>query len=250
MICGNNGRMGQIVSKLLKHYPEFEVVAGIDRSPTKCANEYPVYQKPSDYHGEVDLIIDFSHSSLLESLINYAKGTTCKLVIATTGYSEEQLILIHEASKEIPILYSSNMSLGINILKHILKQYVRALNYNFDIEIIEKHHNQKLDSPSGTAFLLANTINDALNNEKKLLFGRRGDHLREEDQVAIHAVRGGSIVGDHTVMFAGSDEVIELKHSALSKDLFATGAIKAAQFMINKEAGYYTMDDIFKVYNH
>lgn len=245
MIYGANGKMGQIIGKILENHNILTVVAGVDHSPNKLGSYFPVFQEPSEYKGKVDLIIDFSHPTYLETLLPYAKTQQAKVVIATTGYHAEQLNQIKEASTQLPILYSSNMSLGINIVNRILKQYTTILNDHFDIEIIEKHHNKKLDAPSGTALLLANTMNNALNQSKDFIYGRHGESKREPKQVGIHAIRGGTIAGEHSLLFAGMDEIIELKHTALSKEIFAHGAIKAGEFLVNQNPGYYTMDDIF-----
>jgi 4-hydroxy-tetrahydrodipicolinate reductase len=245
MIYGANGKMSQIVAKLCNNHHQIEVVAGVDQTPNKLANYFPVFKSPHEYTGEVDLIIDFSHPSYFESLISYAVEKKAALVIATTGFSDEHFKWMEEAAKTIPILYSSNMSLGVNILNHILRQYTKVLSESFDIEIIEKHHNRKLDAPSGTAYLLANTMNEALGHSKEFIYGRYGDSLRNKDQIGIHAVRGGTIAGEHTILFAGEEELVEIKHTALSREIFASGAIKAGIVIEQKPAGFYKMDDIF-----
>jgi 4-hydroxy-tetrahydrodipicolinate reductase len=245
MIYGANGKMSQIVAKLCENHQKIQVVAGVDQTPNKLANYFPVFKSPTEYKGEVDLIIDFSHPSYFKSLITYALEKKAAVVIATTGFSNEHFNQMEEAATKIPILYSSNMSLGVNILNHILKQYTKVLSESFDIEIIEKHHNRKLDAPSGTAYLLANTMNEALDHSKEFIYGRNGDSLRNINQIGIHAVRGGTIAGEHTVLFAGNEELIEIKHSALSREIFASGAIKAGIVIQAKPPGFYKMDDIF-----
>ena len=245
IINGCNGTMGQVLSEQILLNEEFEVVAGIDMNKDRLINTYEVYKSLDQYNGKADVIIDFSNPVFLDNLLSYGLEKKVALVIATTGLSDEHIENINLASKKIPILYSYNMSLGINIISNVLKQISSALKENFDIEIIEKHHNKKVDAPSGTAYLLANSINEGVGNNLNYVFGRSGlDEKREENELGIHSIRGGTIAGEHTVIFAGNDEVIEFKHTALSKNVFAIGAIKAAEFLISKEKGLYTMNDI------
>jgi 4-hydroxy-tetrahydrodipicolinate reductase len=246
IIYGSNGKMGQVLSKQIEIEEDIEIVAGVDRNASEIKNAYPVYNSPYEYSGEADVIIDFSHPSYLTEMLEFSIGRKIPLVIATTGFSDEQLKEIEKASKEIPILHSANMSLGINLLSRILKSVSKLLSEDFDIEIIEKHHNKKVDAPSGTALLLANVINESLDNSKEYTYGREGKNAkREKNEIGIHAVRGGTIPGEHTVIFAGDDEIIEIKHTALSKNIFALGAIKSARFIVKAKEGLYTMDDIF-----
>ncbi|MTI48718.1 4-hydroxy-tetrahydrodipicolinate reductase [Sporosalibacterium faouarense] len=246
ILYGCNGKMGQVMSNQLMMENDFEIVAGIDRDTVKHENNYPVYNSPYDYKEEVDIIIDFSHTSYLEEMLEFAVNKRIPLVIATTGLTKEHMEGIQEASKNIPILYSSNMSLGVNVLRKVLRQISPVIDESFDIEIIEKHHNKKLDAPSGTAYLLANTINESLSNKKEYVYGREGkDARRKNNEIGIHAIRGGTIAGEHSVIFAGLDEVIEIKHTALSKNIFAMGAIRSAKFIIESQPGFYTIDDIF-----
>jgi 4-hydroxy-tetrahydrodipicolinate reductase len=247
-VYGVNGKMGQLLSKHIALSEDFEMAFGVDKDPMKIDNTFPVYKDPFEYEGTLDLIIDFSHSSNLENLLKYATSKSIATVIATTGLDETHVSLIKESSKKIPILYSPNMSLGVNIMNSILKHYSKMLNDGFDIEIIEKHHNKKIDAPSGTAYLLAETINTALEGQMRFTYGRHGtDCQRVPDEIGIHTVRGGSISGEHTVIFAGDQEIIEIKHTALSKDLFAHDALRASRIFINKEPGYYTMADIYNL---
>lgn len=192
-----------------------------------------------------DVIIDFSHYSRLDTLLQFAVRTKTPLVIATTGYSQETLEKIVEASKHTPILLSSNMSLGINLLQDILEKITPILYGNYDIELIEKHHNKKIDSPSGTAKTLLEVMKNSIDEVITEKYGRVGMEKREKNEIGVHSLRGGTIVGEHSVAFCGNDEIIELKHTALSKKIFAEGAIKGAQFLIGKEAKLYTMKDIF-----
>lgn len=245
IINGCNGKMGQVLSDQILLNEEFEVVAGIDMNKDGLINPYEVYKVISEYNDKADVIIDFSNPALLDNLLSYGLEKKVPLVIATTGLSDENIKNIKLAAKEIPILYSYNMSLGINVISNMLKQISSTLMENFDIEIIEKHHNKKVDSPSGTAYLLADSINEAVGNNLNYIYGRSGlDEKRERNELGIHSVRGGTIAGEHTVIFAGNDEIIEFKHTALSKNVFAIGAINAAKFIVSKEKGLYTMNDI------
>ena len=193
-----------------------------------------------------DVIIDFSHFSRLDTLLDYSNENKIPLVIATTGYSDEILEKINEVSKNIPILLSSNMSLGVNLMQDILEKIVPILYGSYDIEVIEKHHNKKVDSPSGTAKTILEVIKGACPNNMVEEYGREGIKKREENEIGVHVVRGGTIVGEHSVLFCGNDEIIEIKHTALSKKIFAKGAIEASKFLANKPAGLYKMQDIFK----
>lgn len=188
-----------------------------------------------------DVIIDFSHPNNLDMILTYVTTHHCPLVVATTGYHESQVRAIHEASKQAPIVYTANFSLGITVFEEVLRQITPVLEDNFDIEVIEKHHNQKLDAPSGTAKMLVAAMNEQ--QQYNEVFGRHGMAKRERE-IGIHAVRGGSIVGEHSVIFAGEDEVLEIKHEAFSKAIFANGAITAANFLINQPNGLYTMHDV------
>lgn len=199
-----------------------------------------------DINEKIDVVIDFSHFSKLNDLLDRCAERNYPLVIATTGYSGETLEKIVETSKKIPILLSSNTSLGINAINSILEKLVPRLEENFDIEIIEKHHNKKIDSPSGTAITLLETIQNSLHEKYDVVYGREGMAKREKKEIGVHAVRGGTIVGEHTIIFAGEDEIIEISHKALSKKIFAVGALKCADFVIGKQPRLYTMKDIFK----
>jgi 4-hydroxy-tetrahydrodipicolinate reductase len=239
--------MGQVLAKEISSYPEMNIVAGIDRSPLKCPNSFLVCSHLEEYHGKADVIIDFSHPTNLEEIMNYALANRVALVLATTGYTPEQLQKIKEAAKDIPVFCSANMSVGISLLAEALKMICPVLIKDFDIEIIEKHHNQKSDAPSGTAKMLANVITDAVNLPMEKVYGRSGlDARRKKLEIGIHAVRGGTIPGEHIVLLAGNDEIIEIKHTALSKSIFAQGAIQAAIFIYNRLSGLYSMNDLLK----
>lgn len=190
-----------------------------------------------------DIIIDFSHFSRIPNMLNFAVNNNIPIVICTTGYDDKILSQIKEASSKIPILLSSNTSIGINLMNDLVKKMSAVLN-NFDIEILETHHNKKADSPSGTAKTLFNAINQTLENKMRLINGREGNHKRDKNEIGIHSIRGGSVVGEHRVIFYGDDEAIEIKHSAMSKKIFVYGAIKAAKFLIGKKPNLYGMKDV------
>lgn len=192
-----------------------------------------------------DVIIDFSHFSRLDTLLDFAENKKIPLVIATTGYNRETAEKIEKVSKNIPVLLSSNMSLGINLMQDILEKIVPVLYGSYDIEVVEAHHNKKIDSPSGTAKTLVETIEKGCSDAMTRQYGREGIHPREKNEIGIHSLRGGTIVGKHSVLFCGNDEVIEIKHTAMSKKIFAKGALEAAKFLAGKKAGLYSMKDIF-----
>lgn len=244
ILSGCHGRMGQVLQKLIDQHLDFEIVAGIDHTPQKNA-AFPVYASLEEVTQTADVVIDFSHYSAVSTLIKNCVTKELPLVVATTGLSADTKAMFPIASQVIPIFYSANMSLGINVLIKALQAAAPALESDFNIEIVEKHHNQKKDAPSGTALLLADSINQSLTSPKEYLFGRAGNDLENDfNQMGIHAVRGGTIPGEHTVIFAGPDEILEFKHTALSRDIFANGAMKAAEFLINQNAGLYSMQDL------
>ncbi|BEP28592.1 4-hydroxy-tetrahydrodipicolinate reductase [Helicovermis profundi] len=244
ILSGFNGAMGKNVLELISEDESLMITSGIDRKP----NKYYTFKQFTDYSDENikgDIIVDFSHFSLVPNMLEFCKRTHTPVVLCTTGLTDEILKQIEETSKYVPIFKSGNMSLGINLLIDIVKKASTILE-DFDIEIIEKHHNKKVDSPSGTAKMIANSIKSVL-NEKEFIYGREGnDTKRKKNEIAIHAVRGGTIVGEHEIIFAGTDEIITLSHSARSKKVFAKGAIEAAKFIYGKESGLYRMDDMLK----
>lgn len=245
LLNGACGKMGSMVASTSKTFNNLNIAAGIDKF--KGTTDFPVYDSIFQCTEQIDVILDFSRPDSLEDLLTYAKERSVPVVLCTTGYSPQQLAKINEFSKEIPIFRSANMSLGINVINNILKKISPFLYNNFDIEIVEKHHNQKVDSPSGTALLLANTIKDSISEETNFVYGREGIGKRTKSHIGIHAIRGGSIVGDHDIIFAGQGEIIEISHSAQSREVFAVGALKACEFMFNKEAGtLYSMDDLIQ----
>jgi len=246
ILCGANGKMGKVISNCIKAYPDCKIVAGVDLY-TDGTSDFPIYSSFDKITEKADVIIDFSNPALLDSLLSYAKASNIPTVIATTGFSAEQTDKIKASSKDIPVFFTFNMSLGINLLVALSKKAAHILGDNFDIEIVEKHHNLKVDAPSGTAIMLANAVNEALDDKMMFTYDRHSKReKRAKNEVGIHSVRGGTIVGEHDVIFAGHDEVITLSHHAASKEVFAEGSIKAAIFLANKPAGLYDMNDIVK----
>lgn len=244
-ISGCNGAMGRVLTETANQLDDITIVFGIDRNPELYNTEYPVYESGLKADKDCDIIIDFSHPSNLEDILKFCIQHKAGLVLATTGISINQETRIKEVSNHIPIFKSSNTSLGVNLIIDLVKKAAGILSEDFDIEIIEKHHNKKIDAPSGTAYMIANAINEELNNSLVYNLGRSGSSSkREKNELGIHALRGGTIPGEHTVIFAGMDEIIEIKHSALSKKIFAEGAIKAAKYIKNKEPGLYSMKDL------
>jgi dihydrodipicolinate reductase len=244
ILHGCNGRMGQMLSELISKDEEMKVVAGIEPSG-EAKNDYPVYKSFDELKETADVIIDFSTASAIDSLLDYCEKTHTPLVLCSTGLSEAQLDRVERLAKVSAVLVSANMSLGINMLLKLLKNITKTLYGNgFDIEIVEKHHNQKLDAPSGTALALADVMKDELDDISYNLDRSKVRKKRERNEIGISAVRGGTIVGEHEVIFAGTDEVIEIKHTAYSRAIFAKGAMSAAKFLKGKNAGKYSMSDV------
>lgn len=242
---GCNGKMGQVITNICKEDPEIEIVAGIDPY-SGVQNEYPVFADIADCELKADVVVDFAAVSAVDALLDYCVTHKLPVVLCTTGLSEEQLARVEAVSREIPVLKSANMSLGINMLLNLLQKAAAILApAGFDMEIVEKHHNQKVDAPSGTALALADSINEALENAYAYQYDRTQERKkREKYEIGIQAVRGGSIVGEHEVIFAGMDEVIEFKHTAYSKAIFGKGAVEAAKFLAGRSAGRYEMSDV------
>ena len=241
IISGYSGSMGKVLTKCANEDSELEIVCGSSKDDLDVP--FKTYHKMSEVEELADVIIDFSHHSTIEDTLSYAIKTKTPIVIATTGFNDEELTKIKKASNIIPIFHSSNMSLGVNVLVKLVKEAAKSLN-GFDIEIIEKHHNKKLDAPSGTAVMIANGVKEVL-PDSEYIYGRHGrSDKRSSNEIGIHAIRGGTIVGEHTTIFAGHDEVVEIKHTAQSKDIFAKGAIAAAKFLVKQEAGYYNMNNM------
>lgn len=246
LLSGCCGKMGRVIEDTIKDFPNMSIVAGIDKFPT--ATSYPIFNTPNEVNIDYDVTIDFSRADALEDLINLSEKTKKPLIICSTGFTSEQLNLISEKSKTLQLFKSGNMSLGINLINSLLRKITPLLYNNYNIEIIEKHHNQKLDSPSGTAVLLADTIKDVIPENYHFTHGRCGNKKRDKEEIGIHAIRGGGIIGDHDVIFAGAGEVIELSHKAISREVFAVGALKAAEFMYTvTKPGLYNMDDVLNL---
>lgn len=243
---GCNGHMGQVISRLVFEDPNAEMVAGIDINTDLRNNPYPVFPSIKECNIPCDVIIDFSTAVAIDDLLDYVGETKTPLILCTTGLPTHILDRVKDESKRSPIFFSANMSLGVSLLTTIAKTAAEILSdSNFDIEIIEKHHNQKIDAPSGTALSIANEINETLDNQYDYKFDRSHEReKRTKKEIGIHAMRGGTIVGEHSIIFAGQDEIIELKHNALSKEVFAVGAVKAAKFMHGKKSGLYDMKDL------
>jgi len=244
VISGANGKMGKTVYSCVSQRNDCIVSAGININTDKYA-DFTIYKSPNDLPEKPDVIIDYSHPSCLNKLLEYCLATGTPVVLATTGYSDDQIAQIKKASEQIPVFFSWNMSLGINLLVQLAKKATAILGNQFDIEIIEKHHNQKIDAPSGTALMIANAINETRENEMKFIYDRHSRRQkREPNEIGLHAVRGGTIVGVHEVIFAGNDETITISHSAASKAVFAEGSVNAAEFIKSKSAGLYDMGNI------
>jgi len=244
ILHGCNGRMGQMLSELISKDEEMKVVAGIEPSG-EAKNDYPVYKSFDELKETADVIIDFSTASAIDGLLDYCEKTHTPLVLCSTGLSEAQLGRVEKLARDSAVLVSANMSLGINVLLKLLKNVTKTLYGNgFDIEIVEKHHNQKLDAPSGTALALADVMKEDLEDISYNLNRTEVRKKRERNEIGISAVRGGTIVGEHEVIFAGTDEVIEIKHTAYSRAIFAKGAMSAAKFLSGKSAGKYSMSDV------
>lgn len=244
---GCNGRMGQMITSIAAEDPEIEIVAGIDIVDRE-GNPYPVFHSIDECDVKADVIIDFGNPNAIDKLLDYCESTKTAVVLCTTGLSTEQLERIEKVSNKCAVLKSANMSVGINLISKILKDNSKVLkDAGFDIEIVEKHHRMKLDAPSGTALALADAVKEGLNEDVEYVFDRSTRRMkRPDDEIGISAVRGGSIVGDHDVIFAGTDEVITFSHTAYSRAVFAKGAIAAAKFIYDKRADYYTMSDVVK----
>lgn len=243
ILNGCSGKMGKVVSESIRNFPDLSIVAGIDKF-NSITTSFPIFNDIAECNIAADVLLDFSRPDSLVSILEYGKNKKISLVICTTGFSDEQLAMINSCSKIVPIFRSANMSLGINVVNNILKKVSKMLYTDFDIEIIEKHHNQKVDSPSGTALLLANTIKDSIAGDITLIKGRDGTCKRQHNEIGIHSIRGGGIVGDHEIIFAGLGETIEIKHSAISREVFAIGALKACSYIYGKSPNLYSMDDI------
>ena len=244
VIRGSSGKMGRVIADIVAHRDDCTVIAGVDINPVKYS-DFAVYTTLADLPEKPDVVIDFTNHAYLDDLLDYCLTNGVALIAATTGYTPEQIAKIKSSAAQIPIFFTANMSLGINLLSELAKRAAAVLGDQFDVEIVERHHNQKLDAPSGTALMLADSINEARDEKYNYTYDRHSvRRKRDQRELGIHSVRGGTIVGDHEIIFAGRDEVITLSHSAASKEVFAVGAVNAAVFIAGKAAGLYTMSDL------
>ena len=246
LICGIGGKMGRAVLELASKTDGVKVVCGVDKVCFGQVFPCPVYMDFKSVSEKVDVIIDFSRPQAMPEILSYAKAHNVGAVFATTGYSVDEIESIRLAANEIPVFLTANFSLGVNLLAMLCKRAAQVLGEDYDIEIIEKHHRQKVDAPSGTALFLADEINDAFCCNKEYVYGRYGGNLKRGGEIGIHAVRGGTIIGEHDVIFTANDETITLSHSAQSKALFASGALKAAIFLKDKPPKQYQMNDLLQ----
>ncbi len=250
LLNGINGRMGKAIENLSLQYENLKIVCGVDHKIIENSKT-KTYTNINDVTEEIDIIIDFTHPNSLNSLLEFATKKNIGIVLCTTGHSPEQIKEISESTKKIPIFMSYNMSIGINVLQILLQKGLKSLYKDYDIEVIEKHHNQKLDSPSGTAIMLMNTIENyaknILNEDVTFTYGRSGEKKRYKKEIGVHSIRGGNIIGEHEIMFSGNNEIIELKHTALSRDVFAQGALTAALYLYGKEPNLYNMNSMLNM---
>ncbi len=248
ILSGCGGRMGQAIIRATQDSDTVRIVAGVDINAESVAPActFPVYGSICEFPGKADVIVDFSHHTALHALGEYAAKTNTPIVVATTGHTDEERAEMQELAKKIPIFFSGNMSIGINLLIELSRLASETLGMDFDVEIIEKHHNQKLDAPSGTALMLADGI-AATRKECEYVYDRHSVRKkRESHEIGIHSVRGGTIVGEHEVIFAGNQEIISLSHTATSREIFANGALRAAAYLAGKPAGMYNMSDLIR----
>lgn len=244
ILCGCNGKMGNVIVNSVSKRNDCKIVCGVDSFGTNNY-DFITYKSFDEIKEKFDVIIDFSNPACLDGLLNYSLSYKVPAIICTTGFSNEQVEKINNASKEVAIFYSGNMSLGVNLLIELAKKATKVLGNDFDIEVVEKHHNLKVDAPSGTALMIADGISAELEREPQYVYDRHNYRKKRSDnEIGIHSIRGGTIVGEHDVIFAGHDEVLTISHQAQSKELFAIGSINAAVFLKDKDAGMYSMSDM------
>lgn len=244
LLSGCSGRMGQVIASIAKTRSNVEIVAGFDVNP-EINSDFPVYSSITDCPVDIDVVIDFSHPAAFTTITGFCLMNKIPLVMATTGLTEEQISYLSEIAENSAVFRSANMSMGVNLVMELAKKAASFTEGSFDIEIIEKHHSNKIDAPSGTALALADAMNEVLDDPKKPIYDRTSRReKRKAGEMGIHAIRGGTIVGEHTIIFAGNDEIIEIKHEALSRNIFAEGALKAAVFINGKTSGLFSMSDI------
>lgn len=246
VLVGCAGRMGRVIADCVRQREDCVISAGVDTA-AKGDETFPVYSACCDIAEPADAVIDFSHPSALEGTLAFARERKIPVVMATTGLGDEHKALLEQASQTIPVFTSANMSVGVNLIRELCAKAAQILEDGYDIEIVEAHHNQKLDAPSGTALMLADAIVDACEEPKTLEYDRHTKRQkRSKNEIGMHAIRGGTITGEHTVLFAGHDEIITISHSARSREVFATGALRAALFLVGKQPGSYCMSDLMK----
>ncbi len=246
ILSGCNGKMGQVISRLVSERDDVNIVFGFDIN-TEAKFGYPVYSTLDEANEKGDVVIDFSHPACFDAVTGYCRRTSTPLVMATTGLDKEQNEALDDLAKVVPVFKTANMSLGVNLIVNLVKKAAQILEDNFDIEIVEKHHNQKIDAPSGTALMIADEISSVLSETPEYVYDRHSVRKkRGKKEIGLHAVRGGTIVGEHEVIFAGNDEIIEIKHTAMSKEVFAVGSIKAAIFIKDLTPGMYDMKNIME----
>ncbi len=245
ILSGANGKMGKTIQSVVAGRENCEIVAGVDLNTQ--SDNFPIYDSIDKVQEQADVVIDFTNPVLIDGLLDYSKKTSTPLVIGTTGFNDNQKKQIEKVSEESAVFFTYNMSLGINLLANLAKKAADILGKDFDIEIVEKHHNQKIDAPSGTALMLADAICEEFDEPLKYEYDRHSKReKRSKNEIGMHSVRGGTIVGEHEIIFAGRDEIITLSHSARSKEIFAVGAVNAAEFMKDKSCGMYSMKDLIK----
>lgn len=241
LLVGASGKMGRTVAKCGGD----QIVAGVDVHVDETYKpSFPIYADMDSVKESVDVIIDFSGPGALESVLGYARKHNIGAVLAATGYSDKDRDLIHSASENVPLFCTANLSVGISLLKYLAREAARIIGETSDIEIVERHHNLKVDSPSGTALALADAVAEELPGSMEFVYGRHGDEKRAQNEIGIHSVRGGTIIGDHEVMFIRNDEEVSLTHHAYSKDIFAQGALQAADFLLRQSPGLYDMESL------
>ena len=246
ILSGCGGKMGQAIVRAAAESGDCRIIAGVDMNVSAVAPacSFPVYQSISDFPGKADVIVDFSHHTALPALLSYATAAGTPIVVATTGHTEEERAELMAATEKIAVFSSGNMSIGINLLIELARNAAKTLGVAFDVEIVEKHHNQKLDAPSGTALMIADALSETREETEYVYDRHSARQKREPREIGIHSIRGGTIVGEHEVLFAGNNEIISLSHTAMSREIFATGALRAASYLANKSAGLYDMSDL------
>ena len=245
ILCGANGKMGRVIQSVVSARDDCEIVAGVDLNTN--SSDFPIYADFKEVKENGDVIIDFSNPALLDSILEFSTEKNIPAVIATTGYDDKQKKQIEAAAENTAVFFTYNMSMGINLLANLAKKAAQVLGEDFDIEIVEKHHNQKIDAPSGTALMLADAVSEEFDKPMKYEYDRHSKReKRSKNEIGMHSVRGGTIVGEHEIIFAGRDEIITLSHSARSKEIFAVGAVNAAVFMNGKTKGVYSMKDMIE----